>query len=104
MKNFRRRLSPIKSYKRSVDQSGFTLIEMMIVVAIIGIISAIAIPSYTSYLKKARRADAKVSLTKMADAQERWYLQKSTYTNSVADVGGAFFCTPRLSQIPVRRN
>ena len=89
MKNLRRRLSPIRSYKQSSRQAGFTLIELMIVVAIIGIISAVAFPSYTSYMKKSRRADAKVALTKMADAQERWYLQNRTYTDDVDEVGGA---------------
>ena len=89
MKKLKYRLSPIRSYKRSDAQAGFTLIELMIVVAIVGIISAVAFPSYTSYMKKSRRADAKVSLTKMADAQERWYLQNSTYTSNVANVGGA---------------
>ena len=89
MKNISRRLSPIRSYKQSSKQAGFTMIELMIVVAIIGIISAVAFPSYTSYMKKSRRADAKVALTKMADAQERWYLQNSIYTTVVANVGGA---------------
>jgi type IV pilus assembly protein PilE len=67
---------------------GFTLIEMMIVVAIIGIIGAIAYPSYDSYMKKSRRSDAKIALTAMADKQERFYLQNNTYTNNPADVGG----------------
>ena len=89
MKRLSKRLSPIKSYKRAERQEGFTLIELMIVIAIIGIISAVAFPSYSSYMTKSRRADAKITLTKMADAQERWYLQNSTYTTTVADVGGA---------------
>ena len=89
MKKLKSKLSPIKSFERSTAQAGFTLIELMIVIAIIGIISAIAYPSYNSYMTKSRRADAKVSLTKMADAQERWYLQNSTYTTDVANVGGA---------------
>jgi type IV pilus assembly protein PilE len=67
---------------------GFTLIELMIVVAIIGVIGAIAYPSYDSYMKKSRRADAKVALTAMADKQERFYLQNNTYTTNTANVGG----------------
>jgi len=66
---------------------GFTLIELMIVVAIIGVMSAIAFPSYDSYMKKSRRADAKVGLSKLADKQERFYLQNNTYTNSFAAAG-----------------
>lgn len=67
---------------------GFTLIELMIVVAIIGVISAISYPSYDSYMKKARRSDAKVGLARMVDLQERYYLQNNTYTASTANVGG----------------
>jgi len=67
-------------------QNGFTLIELMIVVAIIGILSAIAYPSYQSYMKKSARADAKVGLTKLADKQERFYLQNNTYTATIADL------------------
>jgi len=74
---------------RTAKTAGFTLVELMIVIAIIGIISAIAIPSYDSYMKKSRRADAKVALSKMADRQERYYLQNNTYSAAVNDVGGA---------------
>ncbi len=68
--------------------AGFTLIELMIVVAIIGIISAIAYPSYDSYMKKSRRADAKTAMTQMADRQERFYLQNNSYTTNTVNVGG----------------
>lgn len=67
--------------------NGFTLVELMIVVAIIGVLSAIAYPSYTSYMKKSGRADAKVGLSKIVDKQERFYLQNNTYTNSFAATG-----------------
>jgi len=67
---------------------GFTLIEMMIVVAIIGIIGAIAYPSYDSYMKKSRRSDAKIALAEMADKQERFYLQNNMYTLNPDNVGG----------------
>lgn len=61
--------------------------ELMVVVAIIGIISAIAFPSYNSYMKKSRRADAKVALSKIADKQERYYLQQNTYAANTAILG-----------------
>jgi type IV pilus assembly protein PilE len=65
------------------DKKGFTLIELMVVVAIIGIISAIAYPSYNSYIKTTRRSDAKVALTKIVDLEERFYLQYNTYTTDL---------------------
>ena len=71
-----------------MNNKGFTLIELMVVVAIIGIMGAIAYPSYDSYMKKSRRSDAKVALQKMADKQERFYLQNNTYTTNTANVGG----------------
>ena len=67
--------------------NGFTLIELMVVVAIIGVISAIAYPSYSSYMKKSARADAKVGLVKLADKQERYYLQNNTYAADTALLG-----------------
>ena len=67
--------------------NGFTLIELMVVVAIIGVISAIAYPSYNSYMNKSRRADAKVGLQKLADKQERFYLQNNTYTSVFTSAG-----------------
>ena len=71
-----------------MNNKGFTLIELMIVVAIIGVLGAIGYPSYDSYMKKSRRSDAKVALQKMADRQERFYLQNNTYTTNAANVGG----------------
>jgi type IV pilus assembly protein PilE len=62
---------------------GFSLIELMIVVAIIGIVGAIAMPSYDSYMLKSRRADdGLVHLSKIVDRQERFYLQNNIYTDS----------------------
>jgi type IV pilus assembly protein PilE len=68
----------------SQKQSGFTLIELMIAVAIVGILAAIAIPSYQDSVKKSRRADAKAALLDLANALERRF----TETNSYCDVGG----------------
>ena len=66
---------------------GFTLVELMIVVAIIGIVGAIAMPSYDSFMKKSGRSDAKVGLAKLADKQERFYLQNNTYATTLAALG-----------------
>lgn len=67
---------------------GFSLIELMIVVAIIGIVGAIAMPSYDSYMLKSRRADdGLVHLSKIIDREERFYLQNNIYTDSFAADG-----------------
>lgn len=73
--------------KKMKKQNGFTLVELMIVIAIIGVLGALSFPSYDSYMKKSRRADAKVGLSKLADRQERFYLQKNTYADSFGAAG-----------------
>ena len=58
---------------------GFTLIELMIVVAIAAILGAVALPSFLEQVRKSRRADAITSLNKIAQAQERWRANNATY-------------------------
>ncbi|WP_077047068.1 type IV pilin protein [Pseudomonas sp. KK4] len=59
---------------------GFTLIEIMIVIAIIGIVMTIAAPSFTEYLKKGRRTEVAGLLSEQAQLLERFYSQKNLYT------------------------
>jgi type IV pilus assembly protein PilE len=66
---------------------GFTLIELMIVVAIIAIIAAVALPSYFGSIRKSRRADAITALNKIAQEQERWRANNSTYSNVLSSAG-----------------
>lgn len=68
-------------------QAGFTLIELMIVVAIVGILAAIAIPNYTEYVRKSRRSDAKSSILEVTQRLERFYTEKARYTESFIDIG-----------------
>lgn len=70
-----------------VRQAGFTLIELMIAVAIVAIIAAIAIPSYDSYVREARRADAQISLVRAAQKQEQYHSMNSGYATTLSDLG-----------------
>ncbi|WP_306670917.1 type IV pilin protein [Endozoicomonas sp. SESOKO3] len=73
----------------SMEDSGFTLIELMIVVAIIGIIVAVAIPSYQQYVFESRRTDAHVALMTAAAEQEKFYTYDNAYTTDINNLGGA---------------
>jgi type IV pilus assembly protein PilE len=67
----------------SKKHKGFTLVELMIVVVIIGIISTIAFPSYQDYVRKARRAEAQAVLLETAQFMERWYTTNNRYNTAV---------------------
>lgn len=62
---------------------GFTLIELMIVVVIMGILAAIGYPSYTRYVVDARRSDAQIALTQLAAQEEKFFSQCNKYITSV---------------------
>ena len=66
---------------------GFTLIELLIAVTIMGIIAAIAYPSFVDHMRKSKRAEAHAELLRLAEGQERFYLQNNTYTSNIANVG-----------------
>jgi type IV pilus assembly protein PilE len=65
---------------------GFSLIELMIVVVIIAIIAAFAIPAYQDNIRKSKRTDAKTALSDAAARMEQFYLDRKTYTNDLTDL------------------
>ncbi len=65
-------------------QNGFTLIELMVVVAIIGIIAAIAYPSYSEHVRRSERAEARASMMRAAQMLERRFTEQAQYP-SVAE-------------------
>lgn len=67
--------------------SGFTLIEMLIVVVIVGIVMAVAIPAYQTHTLKANRADAYAALDEIMKAQERFAYENGTYTTDLTALG-----------------
>jgi type IV pilus assembly protein PilE len=66
---------------------GFTLIELMVTVAIMGILVAVGFPSYQQHMAKGRRADGRAALVELAQRMERYYTERSTY--ATATLGGA---------------
>jgi len=72
--------------KRINDERGFTLIELLVVILIIGILAAIAIPSFLSQKDKAGDASAKSYVRNMQTAEETYYTDNGRYTTSLDDL------------------
>ena len=66
---------------------GVTFIEIMIVVVLIGIMTAIAYPNYRQFVARAKRTEARAALLKIATNQERFYLQNNSYTTDMMQLG-----------------
>jgi type IV pilus assembly protein PilE len=67
-------------------QRGFTLVEMMIAVAVAGVLSGVALPSFQGVLHQSRRSEALVAMMQVQAAQERWRSNHRSY-GSLADIG-----------------
>jgi type IV pilus assembly protein PilE len=80
------RKSPV-SRIRSI--AGFTLIELMVTIVVASILAAIAIPAYTSQIRKSRRTEARTALLDLASREERFNSTNSAYTSSLGNLGYA---------------
>ena len=69
-----------------MNKKGFTLVELLIVIAIVAILAAIAIPAYNSYVQRARRTDAITALEQVRGAQEMWRAERGGYSTDVAQL------------------
>lgn len=93
-------LSLLPRLSKQRREGGFTLIELMIVVAIVGVLAALALPSYTAYVKRGDRSVAQAALLEAQQFMERFYAANSRYTT---DAGGTTSPTlpTRLTAVPV---
>lgn len=92
----------LASLNKRTKLNGFTLIELMIVVVVVGILAAVAYPSYREHIKKSRRADAQSALMAFAQAMERHRTKNFTYVGAADGSTGAPNIFP--AQIPVDGN
>lgn len=88
--------SPLTRRRRQLAitrRSGFTLVEMLVVVAMVAVLSAVAYPSYLTQVSKGRRADAKQALVELAQKMERFYTERGTYAGATLGSTGVYAST-----------
>jgi type IV pilus assembly protein PilE len=73
--------------RTSIGIAGFSLIELVVVMVVVTILAAIAIPSYQSQIRKSRRTDAKTAVLDLAARQEKYLSLNNSYTSSPANLG-----------------
>lgn len=85
--------------KRKFPQAGFTLLELMVVVAIIAILAAVAFPAYTDYVVRGNRVDAQGRLMQLATMLERYKSQQLSYRGvTLAMINGGSAALPSTGE------
>lgn len=83
------RMMPIRRQPpRPGRAAGLTLIELMVTVAVVGVLAAVAYPAYTDQIRKGRRAEARTALMNLLQQQERYHTQNNTYASFSAGSPG----------------
>jgi type IV pilus assembly protein PilE len=77
----------VNSSRRLRRHSGFTLIELVITMVIVAILASIAIPSYSTYILKSHRTEARTALLDIASLEERYFSANNIYTKTPSDLG-----------------
>ena len=77
----------------SQQEAGFTLVEVLVVVAIIAILTLVAYPAYQDQMQKTRRSDAKIALTELANREEKFLADNARYTATITGTPGLGYTT-----------
>ena len=82
--------------------SGFTLIELMVVIVVIGVLAGIALPAFSRYITKSKRPEARVMLRQIADAQEVYFINYRQYSGTFDALDFHLAEGTRLSSTEIR--
>lgn len=77
----------LQHFLQNKEEKGFTLIELLVVIIIIGILAAIALPSFLNQANKAKQSEAKTYVGSMNRAQQAYYLEKDSFVTAKANLG-----------------
>lgn len=92
-------MNTLRTFTQSKSARGFTLIELMITVAIVGILTAIALPSYTSYIARGKRAEVRAEVLRAEGWLERYSSENNRYTDIPGSAANAGFAS-RFGAVP----